>query len=385
MDLKNISIKDRIVIDEVEYSLMKFNNEFKIKKDNRLVLLEDVKDEIQDIIKYVPKIAFDGAIADIESYVKLGSTLVFLQLTGQDQMVKSITSVIMQGRIKQGNKNIVSDELGNFTVFKNGNKRIIEPLEEGYITSILANEPKLKDDGYNIIVGRNYDEILSAFSVWLRDCQPLPASLHSDLIFKKMVDTNLCEKLTSYNILAYEIKYDELFENLDESQTKMEEIILSVYREQGLISSDAKPMKQKAPLPKSKYLREDQVKKIFDTLDKMPTTGQTDGMKFKPIGLKLFGANFNVYVTEADIGCEDDEFESMHTQCYGYVENLAAPDCSEWGYINIPYYLEQTFKIPMIIGNKVNHILGGFEQDLYFEDRYIDLNGNIYTKDKLPK
>lgn len=384
VDLTHLKPKDKLIIDGLEYSVLKFSNALKISRKNKFVLIEDIKDEIEDIIEYVPNISFDGAIANIESYIKMeDNTLIFLRLSGQDQMVKSITSVIMQGRIMQGNKKVVSDELGTFKVLKNGNKRLIEPLEDGVINSILFNNPTLKEEGYNVIVGRDEEEILSAFSDWLRDCQPLPASLHNELIFKKMVDEGLCVKLKSHNILAYEIKYEKLLKDLDENETKMEEIILSVYKSQGLISIDTKPKKQKAPLPKSKYLRENQVKKIFDVLDKMPKTMETDGMKYRPIGLKLFGGNFRIYVTEADIGCETDKYESMHTQCYGYVENLANPDCSEWGYINIPYYLEQTFNIPMLIGNKVNHIIGGFEQDIYFEDRFIDYDGNIYTKEQI--
>jgi hypothetical protein len=160
-------------------------------------------------------------------------------------------------------------------------------------------------------------------------------------------------------------------------------MILEVCKENSLISPDAVPLKSKAPLPKSPYLTEVQVKRIFDTLDKMPKTYELDGVDIKPVGLKLFGPNFNLYVVEADKGSYEDEFESMHTQCFGYVENLSAPECSEWGYINIPYYLEVGVKVPAI-GTK-GGIVVGFEQDLYFEDRYITQSGKILTKEEMER
>lgn len=91
------------------------------------------------------------------------------------------------------------------------------------------------------------------------------------------------------------------------------------------------------------------------------------------MGLKLFGPNFNIYVVEAD------KNPSME-QCFGYIENLSAPDCSEWGYINIPYYLETTIGMPVMGSNR--KIAIGFEQDLYFKDRFITEDGEILTKEE---
>ena len=109
----------------------------------------------------------------------------------------------------------------------------------------------------------------------------------------------------------------------------------------------------------------------MDTLDGMPKTYELDGVDIKPIGLKLFSSNMTLYITEADIGSEDDEFESAYTQCHGYVKNESDPMMSEWGYINVPHYL------------KMNLGLGGFEKDLYFDDMYIDSDGRVNSKEKL--
>ncbi len=110
---------------------------------------------------------------------------------------------------------------------------------------------------------------------------------------------------------------------------------------------------------KSKYLNKDQVKRIYDTLKKMPKTLELDGKEIKPIGRKLFSPNMTLYIVEADI------FEKQE-QCFGYIKNEADPQMSEWGYINVPYCLSIT------VGEA-----GGFEQDLYFEDMVIDFKGNI--------
>jgi Zn ribbon nucleic-acid-binding protein len=126
-------------------------------------------------------------------------------------------------------------------------------------------------------------------------------------------------------------------------------------------------MKQKAPLPTSKILTQQQVQKIYDTLEQMPKTYETEDMKIKPIGLKLFTSGFTWYVVEADKGSEDDEFAGLHPQAFGYVANESCPECSEWGYINI----EELIKC-------------NAEMDLYFENKYIK-GTTIGTIDELTK
>jgi hypothetical protein len=337
--------------------------------------------EIEHLIeaheKYVPKIRYNGAVADMESYIKDGGTLVYLECVGQEYMVKSITSVLMQGRVRM-NDHAVDASFGFFDINKAGNKRKMVSLDDGVAHAILYHSPSISDVGFNILIGRSKEELLLSFASWLEKSQPLPYPKHlTHKIYEKLQDRSKIIALQTFNIEA--VKIDLTI--LEDEYNDIQEMILEVCKENSLISPDAVPLKSKAPLPKSPYLTEAQVKRIFDTLDKMPKTYELDGVDIKPVGLKLFGPNFNLYVVEADKGSYEDEFESMHTQCFGYVENLSAPECSEWGYINIPYYLEVGVKVPAI-GTKGGLVVG-FEQDLYFEDRYITQSGKILTKEEM--
>ena len=186
-------------------------------------------------------------------------------------------------------------------------------------------------------------------------------------MYEKFKDKGKLKGLNTYNIEALKVDLSVLENDMED----MMDIILDVCKENGLISPDAKPLKEQFPLPKSPVLQKKQVKKIFDTLNSMPKTYELEDVDIKPVGLKLFSPNMTLYITEANRGCEDDEFENMHTQCYGYVKNESDPQMSEWGYINVPQYIEA--------GSGLNY----FEQDLYFEDMYIDSKGNVSSKDNL--
>jgi len=55
----------------------------------------------------------------------------------------------------------------------------------------------------------------------------------------------------------------------------------------------------------------------------------------------------------------------MQQAAFGYVENLSAPNCSEWGYVNIDEYIRN-----------------GFEMDLYFENKFITQRGDIVDNER---
>lgn len=330
---------------------------------------EKIAPLIEDYKKYIPKIRYNGAVADIEAYVIDEGTLIYLETVGTENMVKSITSVLMQGRLKM-NEHTIDASFGYFKINKAGNKRKIIPLDDGLAHSITYHSPSIADTNFSVLVGRDKDEIAERFSAWLENTNhlPYPKNLTKE-IYDELRDKEKITVLTSFGVEAIKIQNSLL----EEDATDLQEIILSVCRANGLIDKNAKQMKQKAPLPKSKYLAENQVQKIMDTLDGMPKTYELEDMDIKPVGLKLFSPNMTLFITEADRGCEDDEFESEHTQCYGYVKNESDPEMSEWGYINVPAYLEVIYQNG-----------GGFEQDLYFEDMYIDSKGNI-TKNENEK
>jgi len=331
--------------------------------------IEDIVHNIKEHIKYIPKMRYSGATADIESFIIDNGTLVYLELIGQESKVKSISSVLMQGRIKMNDYVVESVDLGYFKINKAGNKRRMISLNDGLAHAIVYHSSSIKDVNFNVIIGRDKKELLNSFSAWLENSQSLPYPKHlSEEIFQKFQDK---EKLTKLNTLGIEaVKVDlSVFENDNEL---LMEIILEVCREQGLIDPNAKPLKEQFPLPNSKYLTKQQVQKIYDKLNSMPKTYELEDLDIKPVGLKLFSPNMTLYITEADRGSEDDEFENSHEQCYGYVKNESDPQCSDWGYIDVPAYLELVYPGGF-----------GFEMELHFEDMYIDLKGNVGSKEEL--
>ncbi len=375
-DISNIKPKDELLMDDGKIYTV---NEYGYRDYLTLKYLmygsysnksiEDIVHNIKEHIKYIPKMRYSGATADIESFIIDNGTLVYLELIGQESKVKSISSVLMQGRIKMNDSVVESVDLGYFKINKAGNKRRMISLNDGLAHAIVYHSPSIKDVNFNVIIGRDKEELLSSFSVWLENSQSLPYPKHlSKELFQKFQDK---EKLTKLNTLGIEaVKVDlSVFENDNEI---LMEIILEVCREQGLIDPNAKPLKEQFPLPNSKYLTKQQVQKIYDKLNSMPKTYELEDLDIKPVGLKLFSPNMTLYITEADRGSEDDEFENSHEQCYGYVKNESDPQCSDWGYIDVPAYLELVYPGGF-----------GFEMDLHFEDMYIDLKGNVGSKEEL--
>ncbi|MEA2100114.1 MAG: hypothetical protein U9P72_08290 [Campylobacterota bacterium] len=371
-DISNIKENDEVIINKISYTVHKsFSGSLYVKyRLNGLssVTLSEIAPLITEHRKFVHKMRYDGAVADIEACIIDEGTLIYHESVGTENMVKAITSVIMQGRVTM-NDHTIDASFGYFTVNKAGNKRKVIPLDNGLAHAITYHSPSITDAGFSVLIGRDKDELIEQFSSWLENTNflPYPHNLVKE-IYNEMKDRELLNDLESYGILA--VKIDELV--LDDEALLLQELIIDVCRDNGLISSSAKPIRPQAPLPQSKYLSQNQVQKIFDTLNKMPRTYELEDVEIKPIGLKLFSPNMTLYITEADIGDENDEFENMHKQCYGYVYNDSDPQCSEWGYIDVASYLE------VVYSNG-----GGFEMDLHFEDKYITSSGKILSKEEL--
>ncbi|HJE03609.1 MAG TPA: hypothetical protein K8U92_06990 [Aliarcobacter thereius] len=375
--IEDLKINDKVLIDEIWFTILEnwnYKGELCIKDPKgasySYVKLKDYLEFIEDVEKFIPTIRYQGATVDIESYIKDGGNLLYLECVGQEDMVKSITSVLMQGRTRMNEHSVDSAFIGWFSVNKAGNKRKMVSLTDGIAHSILYHSPTISDVGFSLLIGRDDNELLKSFSNWLEKSQPLPYPKNlTKEIFEKLKDNEKLEYPITYNIKAVKINLSIL----ENEYTYLQNIILDVCRENNLIDLDFID-KNIVPINiNSTYLSDIQVKKIFDTLNSMPKTYELENVDIKPVGLKLFGPNFNIYVVEAD------KNPSME-QCFGYVENLSAPDCSEWGYINIPHYLETTVAVPFINTNKKIGI--GFEQDLYFKDRFITEDGEIITKEQ---
>lgn len=360
-DLSIVKEKDELKVNGSWYEVKDTFKGLCIEKNYILIKLDKIE-EIQGYRKYVPKIRYGGASADVESYVldNMGN-LVYLEIIGQEDMVKSIASVLMQGRLKMNNHTIDAT-FGLFSINKAGNKRKVISLENGLAHAIVYHFPSIAGNDFNILLGDDEEGLINSFTSWLEKSQPLPYPKElTQKLYEKLQSNNKLTELRKLNIEAVEVELSLL---QDESKD-LQEYILEVCKENGLIDPNAKPLKEQFPLPKSPVLQENQVQKIWDTLNSMPKTYELEDMKIKPIGLKLFSPNMTLYITEADRGREDDEFENMHTQCFGYIKNESDPQMSEWGYIDVPEYIKA--------GNRTYY----FEQDLYFENMYIDSKGNV--------
>lgn len=333
-----------------------------IQKGHQYIKLEDIE-EIQDYKKYIPKIRYMGAATDIEAYILDSGTLIYLETIGQESMVKSITSVLMQGRVRM-NEHSVDASFGYFDINKAGNKRKMISLDDGLAHAILYHSASIVDTNFSILIGRDKEELMKSFDAWLEKSQPLPYPKElSQKLYEKLFQKDKLLELKTHGIEA--VKVDMSI--LEDEAHDLQEIIIEVCKENGLIALDAKPMKQKAPLPKSPLLTVAQVQKIYDTLDQMPKTYETEDMKIKPVGLKLFTSGFTWYVIESDKGSEDDEFAGLHPQAFGYVVNEQYEE-GEWGYINI----EEIVSV-------------GAEMDLYFEDMFISTKGTVGTMEEIVK
>lgn len=354
-EMSLVKEKDEIKIEGEWYKVVEHWKGLCIQKGYNTIPIKDIE-VIQGFKKHVPKIRYNGAIADMEAYILDKGTLLYVECIGQEMMVKSVTSVLMQGRL-QMNNHTVDASFGYFSINKAGNRRKILSLEDGVAHAILYHSPSIQDTKFSVLIGRDKKEIMASFSTWMEKSQPLPYPKElTDQIFASLQNKGRLIELTTFNIEA--VKLD--LSILEDEYHDLQEIVLEVCKINGLIAPNAKPLKQKAPLPKSPLLAETQVQKIYDTLEKMPKTYSLDDVAIKPVGLKLFNHNMTAYIVEADGGSDDDAFAGLQSQCFGYVENLSAPECSEWGYVNVEEYIGL-----------------GFEMDLYFEDMYIDSYGRV--------
>lgn len=355
-DLSIVKERDELKVGGTWYKVHDNWRGLGIQKGYQYIKLEDIE-EIEDYKKYIPKIRYMGAATDIEAYILDSGTLIYLETIGQESMVKSVTSVLMQGRVRM-NEHSVDTSFGYFDINKAGNKRKMISLDDGLAHAILYHSPSIVDTNFSVLIGRDKKELMRSFDAWLEKSQPLPYPKElSKKLYEKFEEKSKLKELSTHGIEA--VKVDMAI--LEDEAHDLQEIIIEVCKENGLIALDAKPMKQKAPLPKSPLLTAAQVQKIYDTLEQMPKTYELEDMKIKPVGLKLFTSGFTWYVVEADKGSENDELAGLHPQAFGYVVNEQYEE-GEWGYINI----EEV-------------VLAGAEMDLYFEDMLIGSRGNLMS------
>ncbi|MHC3995716.1 hypothetical protein ACXWTF_12900 [Thiomicrolovo sp. ZZH C-3] len=372
--MRKVTAKEK---DTVEYKGKKYKvldssgrpNIF-VNGEGRVYLdVEHVEYEILDV--YYPTMSYAGATALVlGSVMDENGHLVYLDLFGQEDYVKSITSVIMQGRLKMNDHFLAYSE-GYFQVHKAGNKRKIEILGEGMVRAIVSHAPSIRDTNFDVIIAPDAKGLSAHFKQWMErtNPQPYPAEALDD-IYAELKDRELLVELVCVGaVKAVSIK-DEV--GINEFEL-IREITLEVCLRKGLIDRIMQPEEVAEqsdfayPLPKSPLLTEEQVASTYAALEKIPATYATDGWAFKPVGIKLFGGAATAYVTERDVsaGDEIDGQVNGQIQCFGYVDLGYG---GEWGYINFDELIE-----------------AGLEMDLYFEDRYLAGSGSIMTRGELEK
>jgi hypothetical protein len=109
----------------------------------------------------------------------------------------------------------------------------------------------------------------------------------------------------------------------------------------------------------------DKVCELSAIVDRMPKTGETDGMGDKAtVWLHYFaGGSANYWITEKDTGAPGDEPEQFQSQAFGLANCFGGPDDGELGYISIPEILAN-----------------GGELDLYFKPQTLaELKAGVTT------
>lgn len=314
------------------------------------------------------KITFGGATASVFSLIKDSENkLVYLDMAGQEDMVRAVSAQIMQGTIKGGDQWLRLSE-GYMDLFRDGNRRLIEPLGEGQARAIIFQSRCEPSVGMEFLIAENEAEIDSRFKQWL-DVLPLPRISALDEKFGVDLEKALFELLLKEGRLAklrvqlgsmmcYEVDVSLITNDYALLRGCMVEVLKR--------HAPYAPEKRRAELPLSPLLTRKQVKAIYDKLDSMPKTYDLDGVWPKPVGVKLFNSNMTAYIVEADRGDESDDEYGLHPQAFGYIENFSYPDCSEWGYICVEELIEN-----------------GFEMDLLFDGMLIDEKGEVFEKNTI--
>lgn len=360
-------VKDTISYEDQEYEVMQLSygvqELYIIEPGYKRVLLSEIEGKYTVTKKHYNKMEYMGATATVLSIAQKEGHIVYLELIGQEDMVKSITSVIMQGRVKM-NDHWLNYSGGYFQVHSAGNKRMMQVLDKGIVHAIIYHAPSIMDTNFSVLIGPDEKVLKESFSNWmdLTNPMPYPKGLVGE-IFNELKDREYLVELNADGVKAVSIN-DEVGQNEFEI---LREVIIKVSVEAGIVNEYDESLVEGVtyPLPKSKMLTDAQVRHIYDTLEKAPKTYETDGWKLKPVSVKLFGGPMTIYVTERDksAGTIIDGEVQKQSQCFGYVDLGYG---GEWGYLNFDEYIE-----------------ANLEMDLHFEDKYLTQGGKIVDLEEI--
>lgn len=236
-DLKNLKNKDKVITEDgVKMELQKRYDGWYVKKPEEYSWkkLDDIKDKIVDIEEYTPTMSYHGSYAFIQSYVHdANGKLVYVELLGQEQDVRSISSLIMLGKTRLKDSYLSSEEISNIQVNTAGNKRLIQSLGNGICHALVYNHNAILKQGFSVLIGKTKDDIYKEFCRWLKQSQPMPypKELTKEL-FETLLDRDLLLENRALNRVSYGIS-----EELIKDDYKMFcEIVIELCKKNKLIA-----------------------------------------------------------------------------------------------------------------------------------------------------
>lgn len=307
---------------------------------------------IEVVEKYYPKASFGGASARIcDLITDPQANVLFIRMCGQEDMVRSISAVIMQGRMKMNDHTLY---LADFyaKVFPCGMRRILKPIGNGMVDCILYHRSLIPDIGMSSLFHTN-GNCFESFQKFLQ-ILPIPRiyRLENGDMYEKEIMEHLQQKMilksATTHVGSMTVSCVDIATLTENDYEILRDAIVGILEKQGY---------EKQEIVKESPVEEKIVEPSY--LKDCPEYGKTDGKEFKKVYAKFFSPSMTWYVTE---------YERESGICYGYVENLADPYCSEWGTFFHKDVAEFRNKYPYYY----------IERDLHFEDKYIDMDGNIY-------
>jgi hypothetical protein len=311
------------------------------------------------------KILFRSSSASIINVVFDGGYLVYLEIAGQEDDVRAITALLMQGLNHQGDDYIVIDEV-SFNVRRSGNRRLIEPLGEGQAHCLFFHDSILPSVNMRILIANDDDELFDRFKQWLDLACPLPRLQDEEL------DRKLYEALYFGDVIepaqvkigikkAVTIDTETLFK--DDYELLRESIVAIAKTARTLQVASTATTTDKA------IATNDVAKGVFyrDFLKDAPQIGDTSDQEFKKVIASWSSRSATWYAVE---------YDPKDGRLYVYIKFEELKKCDGWSYWNI-----KDMEGPL--SDEKRYHSDAIERDLDFTDCYIDDRGEIFDAKKI--
>lgn len=179
--------------------------------------------EVRLLRKYFPMIKFMGSKARVRTLIKnIDDQVVYINFAGQEDMVRSISAMILQGRMTANDHSLYfPDEAGYCKVPKEGSRRIIQQLGEGMATCVIYHRTFLPSDNDMSLLWHHEYSPFKAFQQFLQ-LQSIPRlkSLENGnelerQVMKKLEERGMIKELETCigSSKASQIRRDSIIEN----------------------------------------------------------------------------------------------------------------------------------------------------------------------------